>query len=843
MHISTRSMGMTGAGLLALVAGAAPAGPDTAFDQVPEAVAASGVLTRHLLADHLFALLPAAEQARIARAGGPGVPRADVDGLGIRTTGSDEAAPASWRLIESQMAGLTPDQRRVVENLIARTKEAPGSLAVCLAPDADPAFVDIVNRVLAQGSGSRFQQTGRWTATAYSGGGLGQGDPTIISYSYVPDGVFVPDGGLGTGNNQLTAWLNGIYGSPANWRPLFDDVFARWAELTGTSYVFEPNDDGAALHSSPGVAGVRGDVRIAAIPLDGNSGVLAYNYFPQNGDMVFDAFDSFYNATGGGSIRMRNVISHEHGHGLGMLHVCPANGSKLMEPFINTSFDGPQLDDILNGQRHYGDDLEPSDSRADAADLGAFSIGTDASVMTVSIDDNADQDYYRVETGEPLQLTIDASPAAAAYLQGPQTANCNTGSLTNYDAIHDLQLRVLDADGALVDSSNASGVGETETLEAILDVPGVYYVVVSGGSTNSIQLYDLDVAADAVPFLGPKFTVAGVPDAVLSGEAIVFDLTIEARQDVIVAGSPAVSYRFDGGSFVEIPLQSNGGDSYTAQVPAPRCADAPELFLSVEGVVAGTVTFPETGVLGIGVGTPIVAFEDAFESDTGWTVSGDVTTTGTGVWQRGVPANGDRADPPADADGSGQCYLTGNQAGNTDVDGGSTVLTSPVFDVAGDPNATVSYSTWYNNAEGNSPSADTMVVEISNDGGGSWTTLEVIGPGGIEAGGGWFAKSFRIGDTIAPSDQMRVRFTASDLGSPSLVEAGVDAFRVDSIACEDPDLCPADLNGDGELDFFDVSTFLGLFGAQDPRADFTNDGAFDFFDVSAFLAAFNAGCP
>ncbi|MBL4810429.1 MAG: FG-GAP repeat protein [Phycisphaerales bacterium] len=55
--------------------------------------------------------------------------------------------------------------------------------------------------------------------------------------------------------------------------------------------------------------------------------------------------------------------------------------------------------------------------------------------------------------------------------------------------------------------------------------------------------------------------------------------------------------------------------------------------------------------------------------------------------------------------------------------------------------------------------------------------------------------------------------------------------------------CPADLNGDGVLDFFDVSAFLTAYGNQDLIADFTGDGAWDFFDISAFLTAFGAGCP
>lgn len=55
--------------------------------------------------------------------------------------------------------------------------------------------------------------------------------------------------------------------------------------------------------------------------------------------------------------------------------------------------------------------------------------------------------------------------------------------------------------------------------------------------------------------------------------------------------------------------------------------------------------------------------------------------------------------------------------------------------------------------------------------------------------------------------------------------------------------CPADLTGDGELNFFDVSAFLSAFAASDPIADFNGDGSFNFFDVSAFLASFAAGCP
>lgn len=55
--------------------------------------------------------------------------------------------------------------------------------------------------------------------------------------------------------------------------------------------------------------------------------------------------------------------------------------------------------------------------------------------------------------------------------------------------------------------------------------------------------------------------------------------------------------------------------------------------------------------------------------------------------------------------------------------------------------------------------------------------------------------------------------------------------------------CPADINSDGVLNFFDVSAFITAFNNSQPDGDFNKDGDFNFFDVSSFLGAFNAGCP
>lgn len=47
--------------------------------------------------------------------------------------------------------------------------------------------------------------------------------------------------------------------------------------------------------------------------------------------------------------------------------------------------------------------------------------------------------------------------------------------------------------------------------------------------------------------------------------------------------------------------------------------------------------------------------------------------------------------------------------------------------------------------------------------------------------------------------------------------------------------CPADLNADGSVNYFDISFFIRLFLDADEQADFRKDGVFDIDDVRVFL--------
>ncbi len=301
-----------------------------------------------------------------------------------------------------------------------------------------------------------------------------------------------------------------------------------------------------------------------------------------------------------------------------------------------------------------------------------------------------------------------------------------------------------------------------------------------------------------------------------------------------------------GSGFSPFPMSMTGTNEYLASFPSSDCGSELQYYVSVETDGGVTQTSPSNAPdasfsTTAAFGAPVQIFADNFQSNLGWSVSGDATD---GQWTRGFPVNCNRGDPDSDFDGSGNAYLTDNSAAsscNSDVDGGTTILTSPVMD-ASEGSTILSYARWYDNTAGSAASADTMVIEISDDNGASWVNLENVGPGGAQASGGWYTVQFQLDDIpgFLPTDEVRVRFSVSDLGEGSVVEAGIDDVKLQSFDCN---ACIADLNGDGALNFFDISTFLDLFGTGDLAVDLNGDGALNFFDVSEYLGLFGAGCP
>jgi serralysin len=364
--------------------------------------------------------------------------------------------------------------------------------------------------------------------------GFSQGSPLRLTWGFMSLGAAINgDGRFPDGNNNLQTRLNTIYaGGQAEWQPLFQSVFDRWSSISGLSYTFEANDDGAAAsNGNSGVLGTRADVRIGGKNLDGNSGVLAYNWFPNRADMVIDTNDNFFSNTTNNSIRLRNVVSHEHGHGCGCFHCISSSSSQnfLMEPFIDTSFDGPQFHDILVIQRGYGDALERSntfqgnDTATLATPLGVVAQATPVSIGNspkinmangnnlvapsatdfISLDSDTDTDFYSFSVTNAATVSILLEALGITYDARPE------GSGTPFDFNTrnrvDMTLTLFDTNGTtILQTANLNGFGGDESILFNLLSAGTYFVRVNGTSNGDpvaldTQFYALSMVLVAVP--------------------------------------------------------------------------------------------------------------------------------------------------------------------------------------------------------------------------------------------------------------------------------------------------------------------------------------------------------
>jgi len=215
----------------------------------------------------------------------------------------------------------------------------------------------------------------------------------------------------------------------------------------------------------------------------------------------------------------------------------------------------------------------------------------------------------------------------------------------------------------------------------------------------------------------------------------------------------------------------------------------------------------------------VVIFGDHFNTDQGWTVQ-NTSLTG-GAWERGFPnGTGNRGDPTDDYDGGGQCYLTQNGGGDTDVDGGPTMLISPIIDLSqGD--VTFSYAYWHYRDDPDGP--DYLSVDFSTNGGASWTNLRSY----TESAGGWRTESIQLNDFVSPSANARVRFRVQDNPNNSVVESAVDAVRL-YFQC--PDCNSNGLDDDDEI-------------AAGTTPDCNNNGLPDDCDLIAGTSADCDGGP
>jgi len=308
----------------------------------------------------------------------------------------------------------------------------------------------------------------------------------------------------------------------------------------------------------------------------------------------------------------------------------------------------------------------------------------------------------------------------------------------------------------------------------------IFGAVIAEGATyeHNFSLEDIGGPAISGTTVHPYTDDTAGPYTV---QTTVFDYSpmVELELKYIVMGQ--------GSGSVPLTLINEETDLYEADIPG-QPLDSYVMYWIYARDSGGNFSTDPAGApsnpYGFWVAEVMEVFFDDLEGNQAWAVGDPLDDATTGIWER--------VDPEQTTDGEGRtaqpgddhtpapgvnCWITegsaGGGVGDYDVDNGQTTLYSPVFDLSGYSGVSVEYYRWYINDSGNAPDSDFWRVQVSEDGS-SWETLEYTS----ESQHLWVHQLFELEGLIDMTTTVQFRFIASDDGDGSIVEAGVDDFRL-----------------------------------------------------------------
>jgi hypothetical protein len=475
----------------------------------------------------------------------------------------------------SRPSPLHPDLRIDADGVVRGPARlwSPSEYAIACFDASGPASPAILAQVEARMRAGRpkYNAIDRWLNTASGPTTLNQ--PIVLTWSLVPDGLPAsPDdpSNPGVDASVMFSRMDTLFGgNRALWISKIQEAFDRWGALTGTSYVRVTSggndwDDGAAWGTA-GNTSTRGDVRIGMRNIDGASNVLAFNAFPDSGDMVLDSSENW--ASSGNNYRfLRNVLMHEHGHGLGLAHTCPTLLTKLMEPTYTSNFDGPQQDDIRAVQELYGDASEPNNFFTNATAIGAVNPGVVvtrgtvpspavANASTLSIISN-DADWFSFATTIPSLVRVTVTPIGSSY----STSNCSAAAVTtNALTFGDLRLDVAqNSAGNILATASSAAAGALEQVTGLLLDAGTFHArVTAPNNPVDTQMYTLQIAAGLAPIVNATGQIGQVSlnwSAVTGGTFEVYRATVNDRAQSLIVGTSATNTFIDTTAPAGVPV-------------------------------------------------------------------------------------------------------------------------------------------------------------------------------------------------------------------------------------------------------------------------------------------------
>jgi hypothetical protein len=375
-----------------------------------------------------------------------------------------------------------------------------------------------------------------------------------------------------------------------------------------------------------------------------------------------------------------------------------------------------------------------------------------------------------------------------------------------------------------------------------------------GGASNSgvVESFTLPQRVD---FTFPD----GIPEQFSPNAGTTFRVDGTPFNVALTPDTGVLFYALDNGAFQQVPMVETSLGHYLATLPASPCFSTVKFYFRV-GTTVGNLTGPRNAPAGYYsgltyTGTTVFGASD-MEAANGWTVGPSTATDGR--WNRMDPEptfNAGQPFQPGDdhtPDPGVACWVTDGRAGTSvgqyDVDNGYTYLNTPVYDLSAAPVVVVEYWRWFQSyAAGVTGTDEPFTVEASNNGGSTWTVVDLL-PRGSNSPAAWVRSQFVLSPATFPtSSQVKIRFKAED-DAVGYTEAAVDDFRMFRYDCNATPACDPDYNQDGNVDQDDIRYLVGVIaGAPNPTGmdpDFNRDGNVDQDDTIALVnVVAGAPCP
>lgn len=494
--------------------------------------------------------------------------------------------------------------------------------------------------------------------------------------------------------------------------------------------------------------------------------------------------------------------------------------------------------------------------------LAAGDLNNDGKLDLVITDDGQDKFLINTGNGADTFANFSSFTIASSLSEFGQTVQ-----LADLDNDGKLDAMIADVDGDLPPFCPTTGrrahIYRNSGLPGAALLDEVGQIIPNGSLAATYDFAPIDIDGDGwkdlvigrcagidvwmnTPPLGLVYVYPnGTPTTTTPGEPKNFAInTAILGGGSIVAGTLDIHYRVNGGAW-QINDLSGGPSSWTATLPAAQCGDTIDYYVS--GQISNspaTYNDPPGAPAFFYSATPITGtnqlyttiFENGVE---GWTVtnSGPVTA---GAWVLAAPigtfVGSVPANPSSDAPNDGtQCWFTGQgvaggAAAASDLDGGPSELTSPAIPVTPGQPLTLTYTAWMYNDDAGTSQADPLNIQVSFNGGSTWTTVRSINTTSSQ----WVTFANTI---TATSNSLLFRASTNDTPNNSTLEAAIARLTVVAGVCEVASPCPADLNIDGVVDAADLASLLGDWGSDHPNTDLDGSGTVDAGDLAILLGA------